>query len=105
MSGGSYNYIYSRLRNECEGNMFDPEMDELVHDLCDVLHDLEWWQSGDKSETDYRTSVFNFKRKWFHAERNDRLKKYIDEQTRLVRNKLYKILDVEEDETDAEGGS
>lgn len=105
MSGGSYNYIYSRLRNECEGNMFDPEMDELIHDLCDVLHDLEWWQSGDKSETEYRTSVFNFKRKWFHAERNDRLKKYIDEQTRLVRDKLYKILDVEEDESNAEGDS
>ena len=98
MSGGSHNYIYYKLQEECEGNMFDPEMDELIHDLCDVLHDLEWWQSGDTSETKYRTAVLNFKRKWFHTDRNERLKKYIDEQTNLVRKSLYRILDAGEDE-------
>lgn len=96
MSGGSYNYIYSKLLEECGGQMFDPEMDELITDLSEVLHDLEWWQSGDISETKYRTTVFNFKRKWFHANRNERLRKYIDEQTKLVRDRLYKILDVED---------
>ena len=98
MSGGSHNYICYKLEEECAGNMCDPEMDELIRDLCDVLHDLEWWHSGDTSETEYRTSVFNFKRKWFHADRNERLKKYIDEQTSLVRKTLYRVLDVGEDE-------
>ena len=47
MSGGSYSYIYSTLNNECCGKMYDPEMDDMIKDLCKVLHDLEWWQSAD----------------------------------------------------------
>ncbi len=99
MSGGSHEYIYCRLQEMCEGQMFDPEMDELIHDLCEVLHDLEWWQSCDISETEYRKTVFNFKRKWFHSKRSERLKKYIDAQTSLMCKTMYRILDVE-DETD-----
>lgn len=57
--------IYSRLSNECEGRMHDAEMDELITDLCKVLHDLEWWQSDDISEDDYRNTLAKFKDKWF----------------------------------------
>ena len=98
MSGGSHNYICYRLEEECAGKMFDPEMDELINDLCKVLHDLEWWESCDSSEKEYRKTVADFKKKWFHTDRNERLKKYIDEQTSLVRKTLYRILDAEEDE-------
>lgn len=69
MSGGSYNYIYSKLSVECEGEMHDAEMDDLIKDLCEVLHDLEWWQSGDYSEDQYRETVSVFKKKWFKGER------------------------------------
>ena len=68
MSGGSYNYIYSKLSVECEGEMRDAEMDDLIKDLCEVLHDLEWWQSGDYSEDQYRETVSEFKKKWFKNE-------------------------------------
>ena len=68
MSGGSYNYIYSKLSCECEGEMRDAEMDDLIKDLCEVLHDLEWWQSGDYSEDQYRETVSEFKKKWFKKE-------------------------------------
>ena len=41
MSGGSYNYIYSTLEEECAGYMHDAEMNDMINDLCEVLHDLE----------------------------------------------------------------
>lgn len=42
MSGGSYCYISEKLSEQCEGKMHDDVMNEMIHDLCKVLHDLEW---------------------------------------------------------------
>lgn len=92
MSGGSYSYIFSRLSDECEGRMYDPEMNDLIKDLCNVLHDLEWWQSCDTSEETYRRTLAEFKKKWFCAEREERLKGYIDEQIGLVKSQLYSLI-------------
>lgn len=92
MSGGSYDYIYSKLLNECEGKMYDAEMDDLIEDLCEVLHDLEWWQSGDSSESCYRNTLTKFKAKWFKGDRQERLKGYIDEQIGIVRSQLYSLI-------------
>ena len=36
MSGGSYNYIYSRLRTECAGYMHDEEMNDLINEISFV---------------------------------------------------------------------
>lgn len=71
MSGGSYNYIYNTLSEECEGYMHDEEMNALIKDLCKVLHDLEWWRSCDISEEDYRKTVAKFKQKWLHLTENN----------------------------------
>ncbi len=93
MSGGSYDYIYSTLMNECSSRMFDPEMNEMILDLCKVLHRLEWWQSGDSSEKGYREAVAHFKKKYFSGEgREERLKGYIDEQIGAVKTQLYAML-------------
>lgn len=92
MSGGSYNYIYSRLLTECDGQMQDAEMNDMIHDLAGVLHDLEWWQSGDYTEEDYRQSLAEFKKKWFKTNRVDRLKGYIDDQLGIVRRQLYELI-------------
>lgn len=100
MSGGSYNYIYSSLYTECCGQMLDAEMDEMIRDLCDVLHDLEWWQSGDSSEERYRKTLADFKSKWFMGERQERLKSYIDEQIGTVRIRLYNLIGIEENTND-----
>lgn len=98
MSGGSYNYICYRLEEECAGNMYDAEMNELITDLCNVLHDLEWWRSGDRGEEEYRETLKKFKGKWFQGNRENRLKGYIDEQTALVRKQLYKLIGESEEE-------
>ena len=92
MSGGSYNYIYSRLSMECAGEMKDAEMDDLIKDLCEVLHDLEWWQSGDIGEEDYRKTLSEFKTKWLGGNREERLKGYIDKQLSVTRSRLYDLI-------------
>lgn len=100
MSGGSYSYISYTLLNECENRMYDAEMNDLICDLCDVLHDLEWWQSGDSSEDHYRNTLMKFKAKWFKGNRKERLKGYIDEQIGIVRSQLYSLIG----ETEREDG-
>ena len=92
MSGGSYNYIYNRLSEECENRMYDAEMNDLIKDLCEVLHYLEWWQSGDTSEGSYRNTLTKFKAKWFKDDRQERLKGYIDKQIGIVRSQLYSLI-------------
>lgn len=92
MSGGSYNYIYYKLEEECKGAMYDAEMNDLIKDLVEVLHDLEWWQSDDTSEEQYRETLKKFKKKWFHGNRKERLKGYIDDQIGIVRSELYALI-------------
>lgn len=92
MSGGSYAYIYCRLKEECDGRMYDAEMDDMIRDLAEVLHDLEWWQSADSSEDEYRATLTKFKAKWFKDNREERLKGYIDNQIGIVRNQLYALI-------------
>lgn len=86
MSGGSYNYIFNKLSVECEGEMHDDEMNDMIEDLCDLLHDLEWWQSGDYSEDQYRETVSWFKKKWFKGENRSRV--YTLENTPDLRDKF-----------------
>ena len=92
MSGGSYSYIYSTLLSECYGRMYDAEMNDMINDLAEVLHALEWWQSGDSSEDRYRNTLMKFKAKWFKGDRQERLKGYIDEQIGIVRSQLYSLI-------------
>ena len=92
MSGGSYNYTCYTFQNEYEGYMYDDEMNDLVKDLSKVLHDLEWWQSGDISEEGYRETLRDFKNKWFKQDRNTRLKDYIDKKITNVKKELYDLI-------------
>ena len=88
MSGGSYNYIYSRLLEECENRMYDAEMNDLINDLCEVLHDLEWWQSCDSSEEKYRATVEKFKAKWFKKDRKGYIDKTIETLKKFENSKF-----------------
>lgn len=100
MSGGSYDYIYAKLSEECENNMYDSELNEMITDLCGVLHDLEWWQSGDIGEERYRKTAAEFKKKWFEGDRQERLKGYIDSQIGIVRKELYQLIGEDKNDND-----
>lgn len=78
MSGGSYNYFYCELLDQCCGQMHDAELDIFVKDFALVLKDLEYWQSSDKSEEDYRERVNAFKDRWFGRNSDAQLKERYD---------------------------
>ena len=92
MSGGSYNYECYRVEEEYVGAMHDAELDEMMKDLVKVLHDVEWWQSCDIGEDDYRKTVKDFKDKWFNADRCERLKPIIDRRINEVRTELINMI-------------
>ena len=71
MSGGSYDYQYSTFESYYVDKMFDKELNELCKDLIKVLHDVEWWQSDDIGEEDYRKTVQKFKKKWLKQYNKD----------------------------------
>lgn len=98
MSGGSYNYIYSKLLDECEGCMYDYEMNDFVKDFVMVLKALEWWQSSDYSEDSYRETLKSFKAKWFNGDREVRLKEYIDREISDTQKRLYDLIGVKTNE-------
>jgi len=79
MSGGSYDYTCFKIEQEYVGRMFDDELNDMMKDLYQVLHDLEWWQSNDIGEEAYRQTVEEFKSRWF-GNRNEFLRQ------RLIRH-------------------
>lgn len=98
MSGGSYGYISYTLKEECEGRMYDAELDELIKDLAEVLHDLEWWQSGDTGEEKYRRTVRSFKAKWFVTDSRTRnLERIINDKAENMRAELLEMIGGTED--------
>jgi hypothetical protein len=86
MSGGSYDYTCFRFEEYYTDKMYDIELNEMVVDLYQVLHDLEWWKSMDIGEEQYRETVRVFKDKWF-GKRDLRLRE-------LIQSELGKVQEV-----------
>lgn len=97
MSGGARNYICYQMESELDGRMYDPEINDLVHDIIKLAHSVEWAESDDTSIEDYKKDVSEFKKKWFQSPRKDRLKKYIDESIAGTRKDLYQMIGVKAD--------
>lgn len=89
MSGGSYSYVYCRVEEECVNRMFDSQLNEMMKDLVELLHDLEWWQSCDSDEKRYRETVTKFKKKWFKQTKID-VQKQIESEFEQTKNQLLK---------------
>ena len=96
MSGGSYDYKSYVLEEYYVGKMYDTELDEMLKDLIEVLHDIEWWQSCDISEEDYRETVNKFKKKWFKRD-TFQVKNFIEEQFNNIKQELLKQFNYLED--------
>lgn len=92
MSGGHFNYTCYTVENEYCGRMEDAELDEMMDDLVDLLHDLEWWKSGDYGEDSYRETVKKFKDKWFKQSRTERLEAIIDKKCEALKAELKKVI-------------
>lgn len=91
MSGGSFDYIYSRFEEEVAGKLCDPEMDDLARDFVKILYDVEWWTSGDISEDAYRSTVNDFKEKWF-GDTNARRAELIERRCEDLKQELLNSL-------------
>ena len=104
MSGGSCNYVCYKIEEELCGRMEDPELNDLMKDIVELAHSLEWYLSCDTSRDSYIENVKRFKEKWFKAVRNERLKSYIDKDLSDTRDKLYTLIGVKEDENKEKEG-
>ena len=91
MSGGSMDYAF-RYIDDAADHVKDKEVRDLMKDLAKLMHDLEWWYSGDYGKADYEETLAEFKKKWFKGSRKDRLKAYIDESLAEVKKELYTLI-------------
>lgn len=106
MSGGHFNYKDSELKNEIFDweekvtNQFeDLEISELVFDVLSLIHDYDWYISGDTGREDYLKAKRDFKKKWLRKNNVDTLEKIIDGKIESTRIELKEMLgDLENDE-------
>lgn len=90
MSGGSLDYFYHKLYGVSD-HIDDVEIRDLLKDLAEVLHDYEWYDSGDYSRDTYEETLAAFKEKWFKSSREDRLKVYIKDYLKNLEGKIDEL--------------
>ena len=91
MSGGHFNYDFYHL-DTYDGQMEDAELNELLVDFQALLKSLEWYKSGDTSPEDYREDVNEFKKKWFKADRSERLERIIGVKVEELKTALMDMI-------------
>lgn len=95
MSGGHFSYLDNTLKMEIFGwtdeprNVFeDREISELVWDILNLVHDYDWYKSGDTCKETYLKAKAEFKKKWF-SNRGVRVRKIVDDAIEQCKNELY----------------
>ena len=103
MSGGHWNYIDQDFKNELfdyeetpTNIVEDMEISELIFDVLTLLHDYDWYISGDTGRESYLEAKKKFKYKWLKGDRNERLKSMlnnrIDEVVAGLKNEIEESL-------------
>lgn len=102
MSGGRFDYADSRLKDEIFGwtdkprNVFeDREISELVWDVLNLIHDYDWYASGDTCKETYLKSKAEFKKKWI-GNRGVRVRRIVDEALKQCKDELYETFGLED---------
>lgn len=102
MSGGHFSYVDSALKSEIFGwadeprNVFeDREISELVWDVLDLIHDFDWYISGDTCTETYLKAKKEFKKKWFNN-RGLRIRSIVDDALKQCKDELYKTFGFDE---------
>lgn len=105
MSGGKFNFTDDALKIEIfgwtdkPGNVFeDREISELVWDVLDLIHEYDWYASGDNSKDTYLKAKEEFKKKWFNN-RGVRVRRIVDEAILQCKSELYETFGFEDDST------
>ena len=95
MSSGKFNYIDSQLKNEIFDwadrpiNVFeDREISEFVWDVLELIHEFDYYKSGDNCRETYLEAKAEFKKKWL-SNRGIRVKHTIDTAIDELRQELY----------------
>lgn len=65
MSGGRFNYEYSRIQETYENELEHQWLEEFLVDFCKVLKELEWYKSADTCKERYDEAVEKLRNKWF----------------------------------------
>lgn len=101
MSGGRFDYKDQGLRNEIFGwgdtwyNVFeDREISELVWDVLNLVHEFDWYDSGDTGEDTWLEAKATFKGKWLSGKNNSRTKRIIDDTLKEAKEELYKTFNI-----------
>lgn len=105
MSGGRFEYLNEQLKETIFScwrgsevpprNVFeDFEITELVWDVLELIHDFDWYASGDTCEETWIKKKTEFKRKWLDK-RGVRVKRIVDTAIDELRAELYKTYGIE----------
>ena len=71
-------YLCYRVEEAADA-MGDRELIELIKDVARLLHDREWYISGDYGDETWEKCAQKFKKKWFKTPREERLKVLIEQ--------------------------
>lgn len=95
MSGGYFDYKDNSLKGEMFGWTDEPhnvledrELSELTWDLLDLIHDYDWYKSGDTCKETYLKAKTKFKQKWL-SNRGVRVKRIVDGAIAELKSELY----------------
>ena len=98
MSGGRFNYADGNLKSEMFGwvdepynVMEDEEVSELVWDLLDLIHEFDYYVSGDILREDYIKAKNDFKKKWF-GNRMIRLENIVDRKIEKLKSEIVEMI-------------
>lgn len=102
MSGGHFEYKDSSLKYEMFGwtdkpcnALEDRELSELTWDLLDLIHDYDWYKSGDTCKETYLKAKAKFKNKWL-SNRGVKVRRIVDEAVTELKSELYETFGISE---------
>lgn len=102
MSGGRFNYKDQYLRDEIFGwrdtwydRFEDREISELIWDVLNLIHEFDWYDSGDTGEDTWIAFKHEFKAKWMPND-EARTKRIVDDTIRDAKAELYRTFNIKE---------
>ena len=103
MSGGVFDYVDLDLRDKIFGyryekekipNVFeDREISEIIFDILNLIHEFDWYKSGDTGKEKYLNKKSEFKKKWLNN-RGVRVRNVIDKAIKELKDELYETYEI-----------